>query len=110
MATVYAARGKRCPEGVNAHHCDDHEALLEAEGRESPETETPAEPKGRLVDLMSALQDSVRAPKKSRGESGGESEVREIRPKTNTPAKKQAGKKTAKKAPAKKTARKRSAS
>jgi len=81
-----------------------------AEGREPPETEAPAEPKGRVVDLMSALQDSVRAAKENRGETGSEGEVREMRPKKKTEAKKQTGKKTAKKAPAKKTARKRSAS
>ncbi|GDY49021.1 hypothetical protein SANT12839_099030 [Streptomyces antimycoticus] len=71
------------------------------EGAEPPHAEAPAEPKGKVVDLMSALQDSVRAAKQSRGEEVGEGEVREMRPKKKAPAKK-ATKKTAKKAPAKK--------
>lgn len=71
------------------------------EGAEPPHAEAPAEPKGNVVDLMSALQDSVRAAKHSRGEEVGEGEVREMRPKKKAPAKK-ATKKTAKKAPAKK--------
>ena len=93
------------------------EAVIEAKaaGREPPEVEAPAEPKGRVVDLMSALQDSVRAAKESRGEEVGDADVHEMRP-----AKKATGKKTTKKAaakktsgknaPAKKTARKRPAS
>ncbi|AQW55992.1 hypothetical protein ACIQPP_41430 [Streptomyces violaceusniger] len=42
-----------------------------AAGVEPPEMEAPAEPKGKVVDLMAALQDSVRAAKKSRGEETG---------------------------------------
>ncbi|WP_251983032.1 hypothetical protein [Streptomyces violaceusniger] len=76
------------------------EAVIQAktEGVEPPRMEAPAEPRGKVVDLMSALQDSVRAAKEARGEEAGEAEVRQM------PAKK------AKKAAAKKTARKRSAS
>ncbi|GAA1149061.1 Ku protein [Streptomyces javensis] len=79
------------------------EAIIraKAEGAEPPHAEAPAEPKGKVVDLMSALQDSVRAAKQSRGEEVGEGEVREMRSKKKAPAKK-ATKKTAKKAPAKK--------
>ena len=91
------------------------EAVIEAKaaGQEPPEMEAPAEPEGRVVDLMAALKDSVRAAKEARGE---DADVHEMRA-----AKKTAGKKTAKKAatkkatsgkkaPAKKTARKRPAS
>ncbi|BBJ47310.1 hypothetical protein SSPO_100280 [Streptomyces antimycoticus] len=42
--------------------------------------EAPAEPKGQVVDLMSAFQDSVRAAKQARGEEGDEGEGRETRP------------------------------
>ncbi|WP_246618300.1 hypothetical protein [Streptomyces javensis] len=84
-----------------------------AEGVEPPEMEAPAEPKGKVVDLMSALQDSVRAARKSRGEDAGdEAEVREISGQRVAP-KKTAAKKTSaggKKAAAKKTSRKRPAS
>lgn len=86
------------------------EAVIEAkaEGREPPEMEAPAEPKGRVVDLMAALQDSVRAAKQARGETAGEADVHEMPKKT---AKKSAAKKTSeKKAPTKKAAKKRPAS
>ncbi|MFE9069254.1 Ku protein [Streptomyces violaceusniger] len=66
-----------------------------AEGTEPPRMEAPAEPAGKVVDLMAAPQDSVRAAKKSRGEeTGDEAEVHEIsgRP---PPQKKTASKKTA---------------
>ncbi|MGR3935244.1 non-homologous end joining protein Ku [Streptomyces sp. BRA346] len=82
------------------------EAVIEAKaaGHAPPETEAPAEPAGRVVDLMAALRDSVQAAKKARGEEA-EAEVHAM------PTKKTAGKKkAAKKAPAKKTDRKRSAS
>ncbi|MEU4892522.1 Ku protein [Streptomyces sp. NPDC044780] len=86
------------------------EAVIEAkaEGHAPPEMEAPAEPKGRVVDLMAALQDSVRAAKEARGEEAGEAEVHQM-PARKKP-KKAAAKKTAKKPPAKKTARKRTAS
>ncbi|MET8183590.1 Ku protein [Streptomyces sp. NPDC005336] len=105
--------------GVDISQYRDHyrealEALIraKAEGREPPEMEeAPAEPKGKVVDLMAALQDSVRAARESRGETAGEAEVHEMRrPAKKAAAKKTAAKKTTKKAPAKKAARKRPAS
>ncbi len=94
------------PTDISQHKDQYREAMeaiirAKAEGAEPPQAEAPAEPKGRVVDLMSALQDSVRAAKQSRGEEVGEGEVREMRPKKKAPAKK-ATKKTAKKASAKK--------
>jgi DNA end-binding protein Ku len=55
------------------------EAVIEAkaEGRQPPEMEAMPAPAGQVVDLMSALQDSVRAAKKSRGENL-EAEVSDI--------------------------------
>ncbi|MER8159969.1 Ku protein [Streptomyces sp. NPDC094472] len=93
------------------------EAVIEAKtaGVEPPEMAAPAEPKGKVVDLMAALQDSVRAAKKSRGEdTGDEAEVHEISGQRAAP-KKKAAKKTStgaggKKAAAKKSPRKRPAS
>ncbi|MGW7758798.1 hypothetical protein ACWGK6_46230 [Streptomyces violaceusniger] len=89
-----------------------------AEGTEPPRMEAPAEPAGKVVDLMAALQDSVRAAKKSRGEeTGDEAEVHEISgrppPQKKTASKKTADKRTStggKKAAAKKSSRKKSAS
>ncbi|MFD5384217.1 Ku protein [Streptomyces sp. NPDC127074] len=77
------------------------EAVISAkvEGHAPPEMETPAEPKGKVVDLMAALQDSVRAAKQARGEETSEGEVREMPQKKTA---KKATKKTTKKAPAKK--------
>ncbi|MER8162185.1 Ku protein [Streptomyces sp. NPDC094472] len=91
------------------------EAVIEAKaaGVEPPEMEAPAEPKGKVVDLMSALQDSVRAARKSRGEdTGDEADVHEISGQRAAP-KKRAAKKTSagagwkKAAAAKKSQRKR---
>lgn len=85
------------------------EAVISAkvEGHAPPEAEGPAEPAGRVVDLMAALQDSVRAAREARGEEAEGAEVRHMPAKNG---KKTAAKKTAKKPPAKKTARKRPAS
>ncbi|ONK15640.1 putative DNA repair protein YkoV [Streptomyces sp. MP131-18] len=58
---------------------------------------------GKVVDLMSALEDSVRSARESRGETAEDEEGREA---TVHPIKKSAEKRTAKKTPAKKTARK----
>ncbi|MFH8370128.1 Ku protein [Streptomyces sp. NPDC018031] len=98
------------------------EAVIQAkaEGREPPRAEEEAPPAGTVVDLMSALRDSVRSARERRGE-GEEAEVHDIRrpagkkaaPKKKTAAKKTAtgGKKAAaKKTAAKKTPRKRAAS
>jgi DNA end-binding protein Ku len=80
------------------------EAVLEAkaEGRQPPKpTEEAEEPGGQVVDLMAALQESVRKAQAARGEDAGDAEVHEM----PTAKKKTAGK-AAGKAPAKKTAKK----
>ncbi|WP_323138809.1 hypothetical protein [Streptomyces mirabilis] len=64
-------------------------------------TEEAEEPGGQVVDLMAALQESVRKAQAARGEDAGDAEVHEM----PTAKKKTAGK-TARKAPAKKTAKK----
>ncbi|MGW2613203.1 hypothetical protein ACWC4A_54565, partial [Streptomyces mirabilis] len=69
-------------------------------GRRGRGTEAE-EPDGKVVDLMAALQESVRKAQAARGEDAGDAEVHEM------PAvKKKTVGKTAGKAPAKKTARK----
>ncbi|MCX4429900.1 MULTISPECIES: non-homologous end joining protein Ku [Streptomyces] len=75
------------------------EALIEAkaEGRQPPEPTEAEETGGQVVDLMAALQESVRKAQASRGEGAGDAEVHEM------PA---AKKKAAGKAPAKRTAKK----
>ncbi|MFC9067865.1 non-homologous end joining protein Ku [Streptomyces harbinensis] len=115
---------------------DEYRAAVEAlvtakvEGRAPEEiTERPATG-GRVIDLMSALEDSVRTARQARGEGGGEGEEATVTPigkkpaagKKKAPAKKSAGKKTAakktaagkdttkKKAAAKKTASRKRAS
>ena len=90
------------------------EALVKAkvEGGEVTRTETSTPTSGEVVDLLAALQRSVAAAKKSRGESvpdedGGESESDE---EPRKPAKKAAAKKsTAKKSAAKKETSKKTA-
>ncbi|MFF8931575.1 hypothetical protein ACF1AO_30405 [Streptomyces longwoodensis] len=69
--------------------------IIEAkrEDRPLPEAPEPQEP-AKVLDLMSALQESVAKAKASRGEDEGEADVHEM------PAPK---KKATKKAPAKKT-------
>lgn len=67
--------------------------VARSEGREPPHEE-PEEPKqGQVVDLMAALQDSVRTARESRGEpeSGEDATVHDLRERTG-------GKRTAKKA------------
>ncbi|MGW3563527.1 non-homologous end joining protein Ku [Streptomyces sp. NPDC000941] len=87
------------------------EAVIEAKtaGVKPPEVGAPAE-SGRVVDLMAALRDSVRAARESRGEHEGEAEVQEMRPKKKAPAKKAAAKKTSGKKALAKKATKRTAS
>ncbi|MBL1098554.1 non-homologous end joining protein Ku [Streptomyces coffeae] len=87
------------------------EAVIEAKaaGVAPPEMVAPAGPEGKVVDLMAALKDSVKAAKEARGETGGTGEVRTM-PSKKKAASKKTAKKTAKKAPAKKAARKRTAS
>jgi DNA end-binding protein Ku len=72
--------------------------IIEAkrEHKPLPKAPEPEEP-GRVLDLMSALQESVRKAKATRGEED-EADVHEL-----PPRKKAVAKKTAKKAPAKKT-------
>ncbi|MFE2473403.1 Ku protein, partial [Streptomyces mirabilis] len=81
------------------------EAVLEAkaEGRQPPKpsTEGAEEPGGQVVDLMAALQESVRKAQASRGEGAGDAEVHEM-----PAAKKETAGKAVGKAPAKKTAKK----
>ncbi|MFF5881021.1 Ku protein [Streptomyces californicus] len=110
-------------EDLSGFHDEYREALediiaAKAEGKPLP---APAEDEGRekgeVVDLMTALNASVKAAKESRGEDGENATVHEMRPSKKTPRKKAPAKKTAasKKStasqPAKKTAaKKRSAS
>ncbi|MET7899808.1 Ku protein [Streptomyces mirabilis] len=73
-----------------------------AEGRQPPKPSTEAEePGGQVVDLMAALQESVRKAQAARGEDAGEAEVHEM-----PTAKKKTAAKTARKAPARKTTKK----
>ncbi|MFF7334814.1 Ku protein [Streptomyces sp. NPDC090306] len=84
--------------------------LIEAkrEGAALPETPEPAEQSGRVLDLMAALQQSVDAAKKSRGEDTGDADVHPM-PKKKTAAKRQPAKRAAaKKATTKKAAAKKS--
>ncbi|MFB8126082.1 Ku protein [Streptomyces bacillaris] len=108
---------------LSGFHDEYREALegiiaAKAEGKPLP---SPAEggekEKGEVVDLMAALNASVKAAKESRGDDGEDATVHEMRPSKKTtrkaPAKKTAASKksTASKKPAKKTAaKKRSAS
>lgn len=84
------------------------EALVKAkiEGGEVERTPTSTKTSGEVVDLLAALQRSVDAAKKGRGESSSEEPAKTT---TKKAAPKKAAKKTAtKKAPAKKTAAKKS--
>ncbi|WP_329165973.1 Ku protein [Streptomyces sp. NBC_01717] len=108
--------------GFRDQYRDALERLIAAKS-EGKELQEPAEGEeresGKVVDLMAALNASVEAARKSRGEHGGDATVHEIRPsrkpaaKKAVPAKKATAKKTAaaKKGTARKTsAKKRSAS
>ncbi|MEW2120960.1 Ku protein [Streptomyces sp. NPDC005474] len=75
---------------------------VKLEHRAPPEAPTAAEPTGRVLDLMAALEESVAKAKASRGE-GGDADVHEL------PKKKTAARKTAKKTAAKKTVTKKAA-
>ena len=92
------------------------EALVKAkiEGGEIKRTPTSTKSSGEVVDLLAALQRSVKAAQSARGESSADEDDAQ-EPKKKAPAKKAAkkapAKKTAaKKAPAKKTAAKKKAS
>ncbi|MFF3749531.1 Ku protein [Streptomyces sp. NPDC002018] len=95
-------------------HDDYREAVEEmiaakAEGEPIPEREPAGGGGGRVIDLMAALENSVRAAKEARGENGEVAEVTQLQTKKaaakkTAPAKKTAAKKTAtKKTAAKKT-------
>ncbi|GAA2359413.1 Ku protein [Streptomyces cuspidosporus] len=82
------------------------EAVIQAkaEGVEPAELEAAVQPEGKVVDLMAALRNSVRAAREARGESADEADVHQMRPQKKAPAKKKPAKKaSAKKTPAKKT-------
>ncbi|MEH0449845.1 Ku protein [Streptomyces sp. B21-102] len=69
------------------------------EDKPLPEAPEPKEP-GEVLDLMAALQESVRKAQASRGETDADADVHDIA----QPNKKATAKKSAKKTPAKKTA------
>ncbi|MFF5857109.1 Ku protein [Streptomyces sp. NPDC012751] len=89
-------------------HDEYREALEEviaakAAGEAPPEAPAPAEG-GKVLDLMAALEKSVRAARESRGASGADAEVTQLRRARTTPKEAGGKKSTAKKtAPAKKT-------
>ncbi|MGW6463602.1 non-homologous end joining protein Ku [Streptomyces rubiginosohelvolus] len=109
-------------EDLSGFHDEYREALediiaAKAEGKPLPApAEDEGKKKGEVVDLMAALNASVKAAKDSRGEDGEDATVHEMRPSKKTarktPPKKAAASKksTASKKPAKKAAKKRSAS
>ncbi len=93
------------------------EAMVSAKlaGAEPERPREPAEAGGKVIDLMSALEDSVRSARHARGEEAGEATVTELggsgagKTAKKAPAKKAAAKKTAaKKSPAKKSPAKKS--
>ncbi|MFE7045835.1 Ku protein, partial [Streptomyces atratus] len=91
--------------GFRDQYRDALEELIEAksEGKELPEpAEGEERESGKVVDLMAALNASVKAAEEARGEHGEDATVHEMRPSRKTPAKK-------KTAPAKKTAAKKTA-
>ncbi|KOU46929.1 DNA repair protein, partial [Streptomyces sp. MMG1522] len=87
-------------EDLSGFHDEYREALediiaAKAEGKPLPApAEDGKQEKGEVVDLMAALNASVKAARESRGEDGQDATVHEMRP----------SKKTARKAPAKETA------
>ncbi|PSM37231.1 hypothetical protein C6Y14_43475 [Streptomyces dioscori] len=74
------------------------------DGQAPPETPASEAPAGKVVDLMAALEASVKKARNSRGE--GDADVHELHPKKKTPAKKPAKKTATKKTTAKKAAKK----
>ncbi|SFB76931.1 DNA end-binding protein Ku [Nocardioides terrae] len=79
------------------------------EGGEVKRTETSTKSAGEVVDLLAALQRSVAAAKKGRGEDADDADDADEKPARTSTAKKSAGKATAKKAATKKTASKKTA-
>ncbi|MDT0464905.1 non-homologous end joining protein Ku [Streptomyces gibsoniae] len=90
------------------HYTEALEQVIEAkrEGHAPPEAPEPEAGTGAVLDLMTALRDSVAQAKASRGEEA-EAEVHEL-PKKSAAARTASGE-TTKKAPAKKTAAKKTA-
>ncbi len=98
---------------------DDYAEAVEAlvktkiEGGEIKRTPTSTKTSGEVVDLLAALQRSVDAAKKGRGETGseifGDDDIEDEKPAKKTAAKKTAKKSTAKKTTTKKAAAKKSA-
>ncbi|MGW3492052.1 non-homologous end joining protein Ku [Streptomyces sp. NPDC001054] len=86
------------------------EKLIEAkaEHRAPPRAEHEERPRGEVVDIMAALQDSVRRAQEARGETGKDATVHEM-PKKRAAKKAPAKKTAAKKATSKKTSRKKPA-
>lgn len=95
---------------VDALH-DDYREAVEAliaskAGGALPPSETPPEAGGgKVIDLMAALEKSVRAAKQARGEEAESAEVTELKPR-RTAARRSEAKSEAKSAPAKKAAAK----
>ncbi|MFJ1643972.1 Ku protein [Streptomyces sp. NPDC088258] len=92
---------------LDSLHDDYREAVevliaAKSEGEPAPRRAPADDGGGKVIDLMAALENSVRAAQKSRGEDGGsaEAEVTHLTDRERGPAKKAAAKKT----PAKKTA------
>ncbi|AJT68720.1 Non-like proteinous end joining protein Ku [Streptomyces lydicus] len=97
--------GELSEDDVHDHYREALEEIVAAKlADREPDFETAEEePAAQVMDLMAALQDSVRAAKRSRGEEGG-TEPATVTSLTGRPAKKSAtGKTAAKKTAAKKT-------
>ncbi|MET4923004.1 Ku protein [Streptomyces sp. PSRA5] len=91
--------------GFRDTYMDALEELIEAkaEGKAPPQPAGEEKKSGRVVDLMSALEQSVQQARESRGDSGESGEDATVHA---MPTRKKTTAKTAKKAPAKKTASK----
>jgi DNA end-binding protein Ku len=89
------------------HYTEALEKVIEAkrEGKKPPEMQEQEAPTGKVMDLMAALEASVRKTREARGTDATVHEMPKKTPAKKTPAKKTAGKKTTKKAAAKKPRR-----
>lgn len=87
------------------HYTQAVEEMIEAKREHREPHKAPSEPQGsgKVVDLMAALQESVRKARSARGE-GGDAEVHKMD--RSTPKKKAAAAKTVRKTPAGKTSKK----
>ncbi|MFF8373028.1 Ku protein [Streptomyces lydicus] len=108
--TLMDSFGELSEEDLHDHYREALEELVSAKlAHREPEFETGEEQPsgGQVMDLMAALQDSVRAAKRSRGEEeGDEGRAAAKRPAKKTAAKTGAKKSTAAKSTTKKTAAK----